>query len=244
MSDLRSGPLAAWARAWVAGAASPDEVLDAVAGDDAPHRVTGSLGDGALLDLLAALRRAGEPCRLVLPAAGDVRGLPGPAEFRDAALEAGEAIVAGGLGAVPEVVEFHPSSAPAAVTWWVYDVHPAPPDFQSVPDAQYELTTAIRESASVLAAAEVGAWRDELSAALGDARRAGERLNLPPGYPPRAVALLAQAERMQAVLDLALADPVGGAVDTHGVGVRAAALRPLATAVRRGRATGYNADAF
>jgi hypothetical protein len=55
--------------------------------------------------------------------------------------------------------------------------------------------------------------------------------------------MLAQAERMQAVLDLVADDPIGGAVDTHGVGVRAGALRPLATAVRRARLTAYNATA-
>ena len=76
---------------------------------------------------------------------------------------------------------------------------------------------------------------------LHEARRAGERLNLPPGFPARAVALVAQAERLQAVLDLALADPIGGAVDRAGIAARTAALRPLATAVRRARVAGYNA---
>src|SRR3954468_1051940 len=74
-------------------------------------------------------------------------------------------------------------------------------------------------------------------------RRAGERLTLPPGFPPRAVALVAQAERLQAVLDLALADPAGGAIDRMGMAARASALRPLATAVRRARVAGYNAEA-
>ncbi|SHG85949.1 hypothetical protein SAMN05443575_2948 [Jatrophihabitans endophyticus] len=249
MPELRSGPFAAWTRAWLAGQASPDDVLAAVTGDDAPHRVESADGDprvtglGTLLDLLAACRREDAPPRLVLPAAGDVRGVPGPAPFRAAALEAGEAVVCGRLGAVPDVVEYHPSSAPATVTWLVHVVEALPPDHQSVPDAQYELTTAIRESASVLAAADVGRWRDEIADLLHDARRAGERLVLPRGYPARAVALLAQAERMHAVLELAAGDPVGGAVDQHGIGIRAGALRPLATAVRRARVTAYNATA-
>jgi hypothetical protein len=55
------------------------------------------------------------------------------------------------------------------------------------------------------------------------------------------VALLAQAERMQAVLDIAASDPLGGAVDRFGASARTAALRPLATAVRRARVAGYNA---
>ena len=48
-----------------------------------------------------------------------------------------------------------------------------------------------------------------------------------------AVALLAQAERMQAVLDLASEDPVGGAFDRLGMNARGAVLRSLRTAVRR-----------
>jgi hypothetical protein len=79
--------------------------------------------------------------------------------------------------------------------------------------------------------------------ALADARRAGERLRLPPGHPPRAVALLAQAERMHAVLQLAALSPAGGAVDASGIAARSAALRPLETAVRRARVAGYNAGA-
>ena len=55
------------------------------------------------------------------------------------------------------------------------------------------------------------------------------------------MALLAQAERMQAVLDLALADPSGGAVDRFAMSARESALRPLAVAVRRARVTAYNA---
>jgi hypothetical protein len=56
------------------------------------------------------------------------------------------------------------------------------------------------------------------------------------------VALLAQAERLQAVLDLALSDPAGGAIDRMGMAARTSALTPLATAVRRARLAGYNAE--
>jgi hypothetical protein len=53
--------------------------------------------------------------------------------------------------------------------------------------------------------------------------------------------LLAQAERMDDVLRIALLDPVGGAIDRTGVAARTEALRPLVTAVRRARVAGYNA---
>jgi hypothetical protein len=244
---VRSGPLAAWAAAFFAGRVSVDQAADAVAGDDAPHQVGGLPAYDAelvpLREVLVAWRRGGASVRAVLPVAGDVRGLPGPAEFRSAALEHGEAVVGAGLGVVPDVVDYSPSSAPTTVLWQAFETEPAPVDHISVADAQYELTTVIRESASALSAADVAGWVDEIADTLHDARRAGERLNLPPGFPPRAVALLAQAERLQAVLDLAFSDPTGGAIDRTGIAARTAALRPLATAVRRARIAGYNAEA-
>ncbi|HZY77458.1 MAG TPA: hypothetical protein VFE40_14160, partial [Jatrophihabitantaceae bacterium] len=86
MSKLRSGPLAAWTSAWLAGTTSIDQVIDAASGDDAPHQVGGLAEFDAelvpLRDALVAWRRSGQPVRLVLPVAGDVRGLPGPADFR------------------------------------------------------------------------------------------------------------------------------------------------------------------
>ncbi len=252
MTRLRSGALVAWTNAWLDGQVASDEVLRAVAGSDAPHRVTGldsavSFDDHAgsahepLSALLIRWRKDGEPVRLVLPVAGDVRGLPGPAAFRAAALDAGEAVVGAAIGVVPEIVEYSPSSAPTEVTWLATPVEPSPPDFLGLGDAQYDLTTALREAASALAAADVAGWSAEFAGALQDARRAGERLVLPPGYPPRAVALIAQAQRLQAVLALAATDPQGGAVDRAGVAARSSALRPLATAVRRALLAGYNA---
>lgn len=247
MSRLRSGPLAAWTAAWLAGRVASDDVLLATAGSDAPHQV-GGLGDFdaelvPLSQVLVAWRRAGGPVRLVLPVAGDVRGLPGPAQFRSAALEAGEAVCGATLGIVPSVIEHAPSSAPPTVLWQAFELTPAPADFIAVTDAQYDLTTAIRESASALSAADVVGWIDDIADELHDARRAGEQLNLPPGFAARAVALIAQAERLQAVLDLAELDPTGGAIDRTGISARRDALRPLATAVRRARLAGYNAMA-
>jgi hypothetical protein len=242
VTRLRSGPLAAWMSAWFAGDAGPDEVVDAVTAEDAPHQVSGlGLDLVPLRDVLTMWRREGSPVRLLLPASGDIRGVPGPAEFRAAALEAEEAVCSSSLGLVPEVTEYWPSSAPPTVVWHAYAVEAAPPDHVQLGDVQFELTTAIREAASALTAADVSGGAADVADALHEARRAGEVLNLPPRFPPRAVALLAQAERMQAVLDLAADDPAGGAIDRFGMSARAGALRPLATAVRRARLAGYNA---
>jgi hypothetical protein len=245
VTRLRSGVLAAWSGAWLHGRCGPDEVIDAVTGSDAPHQVGGLPGfDAELVSLHQLLRAwctAGDPVRLVLPVAGDVRGLPGPAAFRSAALEAGEAVCGGGVGAVPQLIDYAPSSAPCTVLWQAFAIEPVPPDPLQLGEAQHDLTTTIRESATALSAADVAGWVEDIADALHDARRAGEHLNLPPGFPSRAVALLAQAERLQAVLDLVEQDPTGGAIDRTGIAARAAGLRPLATAVRRARLAGYNA---
>lgn len=247
MSVMRCGPLAAWSNAFFAGRVSIDQVADAVVGSDGQHHVLGLPDVGSepapLRDLLVALRRGGGGVRVVLPASGDPRGLPGPDRFRAAALDCGEAVIGAGLGAVPDVIDHAPSSAPPTVIWQVHRITEVPVDHLALGDAQYDLTTAIRESAGALARADVAGAKDGVDDSLSAARRAGERLNLPPGFPSRAVALLAQAERLQAVLDLARADPIGGAIETTGIAARWAALRPLATAVRRARAAAYNAEA-
>jgi hypothetical protein len=240
---VRSGPLAAWTAAWIAGRVSLDQVVDAVTGADAPHQVVG-LGPEILplREVLVAWRHSGERVRTVLPAAGDVRGLPGPAGFRAAALDAGETVGTSTLGIVPEVTDYAPSSNPTAVVWHAYATEPPQPDPLTVADAQHDLLTTIRECASALAAAEVAGGAEDIAEPLHEARRAGDYVNLPPGFPARAVALLSQVERLQAVLDLALADPRGGAVDRTGMETRSATLRALETAVRRARMAAYNAD--
>lgn len=238
MTSLRSGTLAAWTSGWLTGRCAPDDVLGAATGADAPHAVSGA---DSLLDVLAAWRRAGEPVRLVLPVPGDVRGVPAEPTFRSAAFDAGEAVVGGTIALVPEIVDHSPSSAPTSVTWHVFAVQQPPPDHVDAAEAQYELTTAIRDVATSLTAADVSGASADIADALRDARHAGERLHLPPDYPQRAVALLAQAHRMQAVLDIAGLDPVGGAVDRFGMSARDSALRPLATATRRALLAGYNA---
>jgi hypothetical protein len=239
--------LAAWTSAWVAGHVGPDEVIDAVTGADAPHQVAGLGGTDPQLiplrEVLLVWRRASAPVRVVLPVAGDLRGVPGPAGFRSAALEAGEAVCGGAVGIVPEDIDYAPSSAPPTVLWQAFAIEAAPSDYQQLSDAQYDLTTTLSACATALSALQAPGWKPDVTDALADARRAGEHLELPPGFPPRAVALLAQAERLQSVLDITAEDPGGGAIDRSGILARREAMRPLETAVRRARVAGYNATA-
>lgn len=118
--------LSVWANAWLAGAAAPDDVLDALslwtprhsvtAYDSAAAERTGlpwpDLDDAGAVSLLQTMRTAArstgpQPAiELVLPVPGDVRGLPPGTQFGRDAVAAGEAIIVGppdaAIGMVPE----------------------------------------------------------------------------------------------------------------------------------------------
>jgi hypothetical protein len=265
---LHCGPLAAWASSWLSGSAAFDDVLSAASarapapqlagipkvpnspstpsshqqlGAAAPAPASGPDGRATPLgEILIAWRRANADVRLSIPVPGDVRGLAGPAQFRAAALEAGQAVSGGGIGAVPTLIDHRPSSAPPTLVWRRFDVEEAPVDFVAVADAQYELTEAIRECATALAATTRPASAD-VGGELAAARRAGERINLPAGFPPRAVALIAQAERMAAVLSLAGLSSPGSTPGSSPGSTLSGPLAPLVIAVRRARLAGYNA---
>lgn len=241
-----AGVLAAWVTAWLQGAVAADDVLAAVPGVSV-QRVRGlDPADPDALEpwsaVLATLRRRGVTgVRAVLPVPGDVRGLPStdPA-FTAAALEAGQALVASapdgwGLGLVPAAV-----GSGQLLVWTAHVVGAPPADPLTVREAGVELGAVMRETSGVFTAAGLGGGRVD-PAALSSARRAGDHLALPPGHPAPAVALLAQARRLRAALDLVVDDVQGGAVDRAGVARREAALRPLFTAVRRARQAACNA---
>ncbi len=115
--------LSVWANAWLAGAAAPDDVLDALSQWAPRHSVTaydavaaGSTGlpwpdvnHFGTMSLLQTLRTAagvpvGAPAiSVVLPVPGDVRGLPAGTQFQRDAVTAGEAIVINGGPSAPAV---------------------------------------------------------------------------------------------------------------------------------------------
>ena len=120
--------LSVWANAWLAGAAAPDDVLDALSQWAPRHSVTaydavaaGSTGlpwpdvnHSGTMSLLqtvrtAAGRPAGGPAICVaLPVPGDVRGLPAGTQFQRDAVASGEALIIDGgpssqpVGVVPD----------------------------------------------------------------------------------------------------------------------------------------------
>ncbi|KAB1118459.1 hypothetical protein F6X68_33100, partial [Micromonospora sp. AMSO12t] len=93
LTPRRSSRFVAWVRAWRAGLVPFDELADAIAGDE-EHLVADAPGTWTDVPLPQALptlaKLSPDEIRLVLPAPGDPRGLPGPGDFAGAALVAGE----------------------------------------------------------------------------------------------------------------------------------------------------------
>jgi hypothetical protein len=240
--------LAPWVRAWRAGLVPYDDVAEAL--DDASeHTVSGLPGswqEVSLREALASFSRV-DPgsVRLVLPAPGDPRGLPGPGVFTDAALLAGEGLVVGEVGLVPEPQEYRSGSGDTwqAVTW---HVHPLPERRAAVElilpaEAEQELTVALTEATSTLASLDVARWRPELAPALTALRRGAGTADLPTGYDQRSRRLYARAGVLDRVLALASHDAPGAAVNAFEARQRSEALRPLATACRRALVAACNA---
>ncbi len=222
-----SARLAWWGTAWLRGLVVTDLVLDAVLGDDATHVVAGLVGTDAAVPLaraLAELRLVGASAvGLALPAAGDPVGLGGPAALNAAALDAGEAAVAGPVALVPRRVG-------AVVEWTAYDA--APRQLTDVGEADRMLRVALQQAATGLADLDVAQWRPEAADALMNLRHR-PRLRPPPGTPDRCVDLAGRALQALVIVELALEDD-GGALSLAQADLRRTALHPLGAAARRG----------
>ncbi|SDX41173.1 hypothetical protein SAMN05660209_00434 [Geodermatophilus africanus] len=242
MHDFPAGRFAAWATAWLTGRAAYDHALDALVGDIA-HRVSGLPGTDGAVPLgwaLSALRGAGERrIRLVLPVPGDVRGLPRVPGLAELALVAGQAAVGDRVALVPEPL------GPEVVQWTAFDLTGAPPlpppvegSLRAVSGA---LDLAVGDAARTLAGLDLARWHPEVPALLAGLAEAASLPGMPPGTDPVAVSLLARAQRLARVLDLALTDAPGGAVTHRQAAARDDALRPLGEAVREAVTAAFNA---
>ncbi|HEX5540449.1 MAG TPA: hypothetical protein VFX60_02615 [Micromonospora sp.] len=242
LAARRSSRFVAWVRAWRAGLVPYDEVATEIAGDE-EHLVADSPGswtDLPLRDALPSLSKVPpDEIRLVLPAPGDPRGLPGPGVFSSAALLAGEAVVARGLGLIPEV-RHHTSGSGMAFETVLWRVYPLPEEapaasltHPSTAEAESELSLALAEATATLTRLDIAQWRPELASALAALRRPDAAADLPPGFDPRARRLFARASVLDQVLALAEQVAPGGAINGYDVQQRDAALRPLIAACRR-----------
>lgn len=236
-----------WTSAWLNGAAAADDVLDALQTWAEVHEVRaadyelaaqlelpgpeGTPAGPALL--LAALRRIGSGQGvLVLPVAGDVRGLDGSTHFSQQAMQAGEAAVLPGasVGLVPEQV------AEGILRWTAHPLDERRPD-ENVPigEAEHDMASAMREAASTLVdlgvAKERPGVREEITRAVESRPAPG----WPADSPQRAVRVLQRAAEVHAILHVATDDSPGAAVSASAMRKRTEALRPLFDAVRSAR---------
>jgi hypothetical protein len=187
---------------------------------------------------LTTLRGLGERrFRLVLPVPGDVRGLPRVPGLAPLALETGQAAVGSRLTLVPEAV------GPEAVAWTAFPLdgaEPVPPPVEGTLRAgSGALDLAVTGAARTLAGLDVARWNPEvpgLLAGLSNATAPG----LPRDHDPLALSVLGRAQRLAAVLDLAMADAPGAAVNHAQAAARDSALRPLADAVRDAVTAAFN----
>jgi hypothetical protein len=240
--DFPAGRFAVWATAWLTGRSSYDEALDALLGETA-HRVSGLPGTDEAVPLgwaLTALRGLGEHrIRLVLPVPGDVRGLPRAPGLAELALEAGQAAVGERLALVPEPL------GPEVVQWTAFPldgVPPAPPPVEgSLRAVSGALDLAVGDAARTLVDLDLARWHPEVPALLAGLARPAHVPGMPPGTDPLALSVLARAQRLARVLDLALTDAPGGAVTHTQAAARDDALRPLADAVREAVTAAFNA---
>ncbi|GIG92885.1 hypothetical protein [Plantactinospora endophytica] len=246
----RSSRFVAWVRAWRAGLVPYDEIADEIAAGE-EHLVADAPGawtDIPLRDALSAFSKLSpDEIRLVLPAPGDPRGLPGPGPFASAALLAGEAVVARGLGVIPEV-RTHTSGSGVTFETVLWRVHPLPETAPAASlgnpgaaEAEAELAVSLAEATAALTRLDVAQWRPELAGALAALRRPDSGMDLPPGFDPRARRLFARASVLDQVLALAEHAAPGGSVNGYEAQQRDAALRPLTAACRRAVVAACNA---
>ena len=241
MHDFPAGRFAVWATAWLNGRTSYDAALDALLGDSA-HRVSGLPGTDEAVPLgwaLTAVRGLGERrFRLVLPVPGDVRGLPRVPGLAGLALEWGQAAVGSRLALVPEAL------GPEAVAWTAFPldgVAPAAPPVEStLRSVSGRLDLAVSDSARTLATLDLARWNPEVPALLAGLAKPTAAPGLPPDHDPLALSVLGRAQRLARVLDLAMADAPGAAVNHAQAAARDDALRPLADAARHATVAAYN----
>jgi hypothetical protein len=244
-----SAALVAWGNAWLTGHVGLDEAVDAVERLGGPHVAVGVPDKHEEMPLrtgLAALRVSGlSALRLALPAPGDPLGLTGPPAFNTTAIDAGEAVLATVgdrmLGLIP--AEDRRGSSYVGTCWSVHETQGGVADTPLLPEADHQLTLAVREATEALMSVDSALeWRPEIAEALSALREAHthEQVGgLAPGYPARAHRVAALAGRLSVVVDLARSTE-DAALSATQVRRRGEALRTLDRAVRRARVAACN----
>lgn len=233
--------LALWLGAGDSRTTTAAAALRGVQADDEPHDVLDTATDERR-PLAEALREWSVPdldVVALLPAPGDVAGVPAPVS--GAALEARELVLLRTGGAayalVPEVEAFGSALEPGhLVTWhrtvvpdWLLPVQA----LGSLEDADRGLRRGLADVTEALVRLDVAHWDDEHAAqvvALRDAALPTWRL--PDRVDAHRGRVLASAARLRAIVDLAARDD-GGAVNLWQADQRTAALRDVDRLARR-----------
>lgn len=236
MSAVRAATtLALWAAARLRGQ-SADQVLSAIEATGHRAGVRAATADVAELSglpgpgsstagsmaLLPLMQRGGLP-ELILPHAGDLRGLPPGGDITVPALDAGAVVVFPLL----EV-----GVVPADGHWRAFRClggHRAP----DLAPAHEMIDLCLANATRDLVRLDISRGSDRVRDRVRDVMLA-EAVDCPPGTPGRASALLAKAISLQALLEVATGHETA-AVTSRELAVVDDALRPLSLAIREGR---------
>ena len=240
----RSVLLAFWVQHVGAGSDPLRRAIAAVQGDDEPHDVRGSVDatpvGGTLPDLLAEWASGPREAAAVLPAPGDVMGLP--RALNADALAAGECVLVttavGSFAAVPQVQAFGSIYETGHLVSWTVSRVPAwraglLGTIGSLADSERDLRAALVSATSALAALDVARWRPDAEASIAALRSdVDPGWLLPAGVDGRRMRVLVMAARLRAIVALATADD-GGAINLWQADQRSTALREVDRAARR-----------
>jgi hypothetical protein len=264
--------LSVWANAWLAGSAAPDDVLDALSLWASKHFVaaydsvtagrTGlpwpDVDEASAITLLQAVRTTAGPSAasersisVVLPVAGDVRGLAAGTQFERDALAAGEAVVVAdqrgsALGLIPEFDydddESDDDAEPRALIWTVYSLPAAPmPAHLDLGEAEHALRLAVRSAADALGTIQPGIDVADPRGLVEQLLESARAHRAPDDAPARALRVLENAAHVDAIVAVSSGLTPIGTQTLSEAQLASDALKPLSAVVRSARMAAVNA---
>ncbi|MGV0155898.1 hypothetical protein ACSW29_21400 [Rhodococcus sp. GB-02] len=253
-----SATLTVWAASWLAGDAAPDDVIDALAAWAPMHLIGAADAETAVRHdlewpgvtasgvptLLRIARSEAAEVRLVLPTAGDVRGLPTGTEFARAAIATGEGIQIGAVGK-PGVGLVPSKEGPDVLRWTVFSIPTVAGSAESIGlrEAEYQLRQAVRDAAEVLAGlptVATGTPGNDARTLVAEALQAQAGHRWPSTLSPRHLQVIDTADNVAAILAVAASVSTNQAPSVSTAQTREDLLRRLWDVVRIARVASAN----